>query len=88
MIFFFRGSLFLNRPALMEFYRRKYDQKSGDNYVLEAPRTGKTAWSTGVVVCSPRLGWAVVSYLDFTPIPLTLEHIGTNLSQTAEISEK
>ena len=43
---------------------------------------------SGVVVCSPRLGWAVVSYLDFTPIPLTLEHIGTYLSQTAEISEK
>ena len=24
----------------------------------------------GVVVCSPRLGWAVESYLDFSPIPL------------------
>ena len=34
---------------------------------------------SGVVVCSPRLGWAVVSYLDFTTNPLTLEHIGTNL---------
>ena len=63
----------------------KFGAKSGDNYVLEAPLTAKFS---GVVVCSPRLGWAVVSYLDFTPIPLTLEHIYTNLSQTAEISEK
>ena len=42
---------------------------------------------SGVVVCSPRLGWAVVSYLDFTPIPLTLEHIGTNLLQTARFQK-
>ena len=59
VIFFFRGSLFLNRPALMEFYRRKYDQKSGDNYVLEAPRTGKIAWSS--CLQSPaRLGCSIL----------------------------
>ena len=64
----------------------KFGAKSGDNYVLEAPLTAK--FFPGVVVCSPQLGWAVVSYSDFTPIPLTLEHIDTNLSQTAEISER
>ena len=63
----------------------KFVAKSGDNYVLEAPLAAKFF---GVVVCSPLLGWAVVSYSDFNPIPLTLEHIYTNLSQTAEISAK
>ena len=30
---------------------------------------------------------AAVSYLDFTPIHLTLEHMDTNLSQTADFAE-
>ena len=65
-IFFFRGSLFLNRPALMEFYRRKYDQKSGDNSVLEAPLTGKTARSSRLQSLE-RLGCSILLRFDSIP---------------------